>query len=53
MNALLKTVPESLSILPETVRTHMSRIGSTVNTLRWINQALTCDLNQVRLSVHL
>jgi hypothetical protein len=43
-NPLLRTIAETLSISPETVRTHMSWIGHTLKTLRWIPHALTSEL---------
>jgi hypothetical protein len=46
-NASLRIITEALSISPETVRTHMSRIGYTLMTLRWIPHALTSQLNQI------
>jgi hypothetical protein len=52
-NALLRTIAEILSISPETIRTHMSRIGYTLKTLRWVPHAVTCGLKQVRLTMRL
>jgi hypothetical protein len=50
---LLGTIAENLSISPETVRTHMSRIGYTLKLLCWIPHALTCALNHVHLLTYL
>jgi hypothetical protein len=46
-NTSLRTIAEILSISPETVPTHMSRIGHTLKTLPWIPRALTYELKQV------
>jgi hypothetical protein len=43
-NPSLRTIAETLSILPETVRIQMSRIGHTLKTLRWIPHALACEV---------
>jgi transposase len=50
-NASLRTIAERLAISPETVRTHLSRIGYTLKALRWIPHTLTSDLKQVRLTM--
>jgi hypothetical protein len=52
-NASLRIIPETLSISPEMVCMHMSRIGHTLKTLRWIPQALNYELRHVRLSMYL
>jgi hypothetical protein len=52
-NASFQTTADTLSISPETVRTHMSRIGYTLKSLRWILHALTSELKQVRLDLRL
>jgi hypothetical protein len=52
-NAFLRTIAETLSISPEMVRTHVSRIGYTLKTLRWIPHMLTSELKQVRLTMYL
>jgi hypothetical protein len=49
-NPSLRTIAETLPISPETVRTHMSRINSTLRTFCRILHALTCRLKQVRLT---
>jgi hypothetical protein len=43
-NTSLRTVAGGFSISPETVRTHISRIGYTMKTLQWIPHALTSEL---------
>jgi hypothetical protein len=43
-DALLRAIVETLSISPETIRTHMSRIDYTLKTLRCIPQGATCGL---------
>jgi hypothetical protein len=50
-NTSLRTIAKTLSISPETVRIHMSRISYILKTLRWIPHMLTCELKQVRLSM--
>jgi histone-lysine N-methyltransferase SETMAR len=50
-NASLRMIAETLSISPETVRAHMSRIGYVLKSLRWIPHALTSELKQVRLTM--
>jgi transposase len=50
-NASLRTIPETVRISPETVRTHLSRIGYTLKALRWIPHALTSDLKYIRLMI--
>jgi hypothetical protein len=52
-SASLKTIVETLSISSETIRTHMSRTGYALRTLRWIPHALTCEPKQVRLTMFL
>jgi hypothetical protein len=47
-NASLRTIADTLSISLETVRTHMSRIGDTLKSLRWVPHDLTSELKQVR-----
>jgi DNA-binding NarL/FixJ family response regulator len=47
-NASLRTIAGRLAISPETIRTHLSRIGDTLKALRWISHALTSDLKQIR-----
>jgi hypothetical protein len=46
-NASLRTIADTLSISPETGRTHISRIGYTLKSLRWIPHALTSELKQM------
>jgi hypothetical protein len=46
-NASLRTIADTLPISPETVRTHMSRIGYALKLLWWIPHALTSELKQV------
>jgi hypothetical protein len=53
LNALLITIAETLSFSRETIRTHVSRIGYSLRSLRWILQALICELKWVRLSMYL
>jgi hypothetical protein len=53
LNALLRTIAETLLISLETVRMHMSLISDIVNILHWIPHALTYELEQVRLSMPL
>jgi ABC-type transporter Mla subunit MlaD len=43
-NVSRPTTADTLSISPETVRTHMSRIGDTLKSLRWIVHALASEL---------
>jgi hypothetical protein len=50
-NASLRTMADTLSIPPETVRTDMSRIGYTLKFARWIPHALTTELKQVRFDL--
>jgi hypothetical protein len=50
-NDSLRTIADTLSTSPETVRIHMSRIGYILKSLRWIPQALTSELNQVRFDL--
>jgi hypothetical protein len=50
-NISLRTIAQTLWISPETVRTHMSRIGHTLKTLRWIPHALTSEPKQVRFTM--
>jgi hypothetical protein len=50
-NASLRTIAGTLSTSPETVRTHMLRIGYTQKSLRWIAHALTSELKQVRFDL--
>jgi hypothetical protein len=50
-NALSRTIADTLSISPETVRTHSSRIDDTLKSLRWIPHALTSELKQVRFDL--
>jgi hypothetical protein len=45
-NASLQTIANTLSTSPKTVRTHMSRIGETLTSLRWIPHRLTSELNK-------
>jgi hypothetical protein len=52
-NALLRTIADTLSISPETVRTHMSRIGYTMKSLPWVPHALTSELKQIHFDLHL
>jgi hypothetical protein len=42
-NAPMQTMAETLSISRETVRIHMSPIGYTMKSLRWIPRALTSE----------
>jgi hypothetical protein len=51
-NASLRTIADTVSISPETVRTHMSRIGYTLKPLWWIPQALTSKLKQVHFNLY-
>jgi transposase len=53
LNASLSTTAETLSISPETVRKHMSRIGRTWKTTRWTRHALACELKHIRLTKRL
>jgi hypothetical protein len=46
-NASVQTIADTLSISPETARTHMSRIGDTLEFLRWIPHALTSEMKHV------
>jgi hypothetical protein len=50
-DASLRTIADTLSISPEMVRTHMSRIGYTLVSLRWIPHALTSELKQIRFDL--
>jgi hypothetical protein len=50
-NASLRTIADTLSISPEMVRAHMSGIGYTVKSLRWIPHALTSELKQIRFNL--
>jgi hypothetical protein len=50
-NTSLRTIADMLSIAPETVRTHMSRIGSPLKSLRWIPHALTSKPKQIRFDL--
>jgi transposase len=50
-NASFRTITDTLSISPETVRTQMSRIGYTLKSLQWIPHALTSGLKQVRFDL--
>jgi hypothetical protein len=50
-NASLRTIAGMLSISPETVRTHMSRIARTLKSLRWTRHAPTSELKQVRFDL--
>jgi hypothetical protein len=43
-HASLRTIAETLSVSLETVRTHMSAMGSTRVTFRWLPQALIYEL---------
>jgi hypothetical protein len=47
-NASLRTRADTLSISPETARTHMSRIGYPLTSLQRIPHALTSELKHVR-----
>jgi transposase len=47
-NACLRTIADTLSISPATVRTHLSRIAYTLKSLRWIPHALTSEPKQIR-----
>jgi hypothetical protein len=40
-----------LSMSPETIRTHVSRMGCTLKSLRWIPHALTSELKRVRFDL--
>jgi hypothetical protein len=51
LDALLKTIAETLSISPETVRTHMLRRRDTFKSVLWIPQVLGCELEYVRLTM--
>jgi transposase len=44
LTASLRTIAETLSISPETVLTHLSRIGDTMKALRWILHTATSEL---------
>jgi hypothetical protein len=48
-NASLRTIAETLSISPETVCAHLSRIGHTRKTFRRIPRGLTCQLKRICL----
>jgi hypothetical protein len=50
-NASLRIIADTLSISPETVHTHMSRIGYTPTSLRWTPHTLTSELKQVRFDL--
>jgi hypothetical protein len=50
-NASLRTIVGTLSISPEMVRTHISRMNYTLKTLCWIPHALTSELKHVRLTI--
>jgi hypothetical protein len=50
-NASLRTIAETLTLFLEMVRIHMSRIGHTLKSLRWIPQALTSELKQIRFDL--
>jgi hypothetical protein len=43
-NASLRTIVDTLSISPDTLRTHMPRIGDSLKSLRWISHTLTSEL---------
>jgi transposase len=47
----LRTIAETLAISPDTVRTHMTRIGSTLKALRWIPHTLTSELKHTRVTM--
>jgi hypothetical protein len=51
-NASLRTIAETLLISPETVCIHPSRIGDTLQSLRWIPHALTSELKQIRFDLY-
>jgi hypothetical protein len=46
-NVSLRTMADTLSISSETVRTHMSRVGYSLKSLRWIPHVLTSELKHV------
>jgi hypothetical protein len=46
-NTSLRTIADTLSISPETVRTHPSQMGDTLKTLHGIPHALASELKQV------
>jgi hypothetical protein len=46
-NGSLRTISDTSSISPETIRIHILQIGDTLKSLRWITHALTSELNQV------
>jgi hypothetical protein len=50
-NTFLRTMADTLSISPETVRTHMWPIGYTMKSLRWIPHALTSGLKQTHFDL--
>jgi hypothetical protein len=50
---LLVTTAAILSLSPETVRTHMSWIGHTLNNVCWIPQVLTCELKHICSTMYL
>jgi hypothetical protein len=50
-NASFRTILDTLPISPETVGTHMSRIGDPLESFRRIPHALTKDLKQVRFDL--
>jgi predicted DNA-binding protein YlxM (UPF0122 family) len=47
----LRIIADTLSISPETVCTHILRMGYTLKSLRWILQALTNEPKQVRFDL--
>jgi hypothetical protein len=50
-NASLRTIADTFSISPETIRTQVSRTGETLKFLRWIPHALTIKLKQIRFDL--
>jgi hypothetical protein len=50
-NVSLRTISVTLSISPETVRFHTSRIADALKGLRWIPQALTSELKHVHFDL--
>jgi hypothetical protein len=50
-NASLRAIAETLSISPDTIRTHVRRMGYTLTNLHWIAHALIYELKQVHLTM--
>jgi DNA-binding NarL/FixJ family response regulator len=50
-SASLRTIAETLAISPETVRTHMTRIGYPLKALCWIAHTLTSELKHTGVTM--